>query len=158
MRKSLWIVPLVLLFAAIAPPKAHADEYTITFTGGTTTPVDTTITISASDVLSLGSVTDGASGWDQFAPLQLTATPETDHLIWTITSPQGLFILEDLTAGDDTFSPYYGPLAPGDTGTASITDISIATPEPGTASLMLLGIGLVFLMRKRIAQGLPQAT
>jgi hypothetical protein len=31
------------------------------------------------------------------------------------------------------------------------------TPEPSSAALMLLGIGLVLVMRKRIAQGLPQA-
>jgi PEP-CTERM motif len=32
------------------------------------------------------------------------------------------------------------------------------TPEPGTSSLMLIGVGLVFLVRKRIAQGMPTAT
>lgn len=32
-----------------------------------------------------------------------------------------------------------------------------AVPEPGTNSLMLIGIGLVFVMRKRISQGLQQA-
>jgi PEP-CTERM motif len=35
---------------------------------------------------------------------------------------------------------------------------TISTPEPGTAVLMLIGIGLVLVMRKRIAKGLPQAT
>ena len=41
-------------------------------------------------------------------------------------------------------------------GTWTVT----ATPEPGTGGLMLLGIGMgfVLVMRKRIAQGLPQAT
>jgi hypothetical protein len=33
----------------------------------------------------------------------------------------------------------------------------VATPEPGTATLMLLGIGLVLAMRKRVATGLQQA-
>jgi hypothetical protein len=31
-------------------------------------------------------------------------------------------------------------------------------PEPGTGGLMLLGIGFVLAIRKRIAQGLPKAT
>ena len=36
---------------------------------------------------------------------------------------------------------------------------TVVTPEPGTVVLYLTGIGLVgFVMRKRIAQGLPQAT
>ena len=32
------------------------------------------------------------------------------------------------------------------------------TPEPATYGLMLLGMGFVFVMRKRIVQGLQQAT
>jgi len=32
MRKTLWTVPVLLLFAALAAPTAHADSYTITFT------------------------------------------------------------------------------------------------------------------------------
>jgi hypothetical protein len=35
---------------------------------------------------------------------------------------------------------------------------TFSTPEPGTWGLVLLGIGLVLVMRKRIARGLPQAT
>jgi hypothetical protein len=30
-------------------------------------------------------------------------------------------------------------------------------PEPSSVALMLLGVGLVFVMRKRIGQRLPQA-
>jgi hypothetical protein len=35
---------------------------------------------------------------------------------------------------------------------------TVATPEPGTVGLVLIGIGLMLVMRKRIAQSLPQAT
>jgi hypothetical protein len=35
---------------------------------------------------------------------------------------------------------------------------TFSTPEPGTLGLVLLGIGLVLVMRKRIALSLPQAT
>jgi hypothetical protein len=34
----------------------------------------------------------------------------------------------------------------------------VAAPEPSSVALMLLGVGLVFVMRKRIGQGLPQAS
>jgi hypothetical protein len=33
----------------------------------------------------------------------------------------------------------------------------LTTPEPGTVGLTMLGIGLVLVMRKRFARGLPQA-
>ena len=33
----------------------------------------------------------------------------------------------------------------------------VISPEPGTVTLMLVGMGLVLLMRKRIARGLSQA-
>jgi hypothetical protein len=35
---------------------------------------------------------------------------------------------------------------------------TFSAPEPGTFGLVLLGIGLVLVMRKRIARSLPQAT
>jgi hypothetical protein len=46
-------------------------------------------------------------------------------------------------------------------GVESLKVTAATTPEPGTFSLMLLGIGslgLMVVMRKRIAQGLPPAT
>ena len=38
------------------------------------------------------------------------------------------------------------------------TSSTVPTPEPSSVALMLLGVGLVFVMRKRIAQRLPQAS
>ena len=35
---------------------------------------------------------------------------------------------------------------------------AVATPEPSSYALMLLGVGLVFVLRKRIGQSLPQAS
>ena len=35
---------------------------------------------------------------------------------------------------------------------------TFTTPEPGTFGLVLLGIGLVLVMRKRIDRSLPQVT
>ena len=40
---------------------------------------------------------------------------------------------------------------------AFLTEATVA-PEPSSFALMLLGVGLVFVMRKRIGQGLPQAS
>ena len=41
-------------------------------------------------------------------------------------------------------------------GTYQLT--AVAAPEPSSVALMLLGVGLVFVMRKRIGQHLPQAS
>jgi len=35
---------------------------------------------------------------------------------------------------------------------------AVATPEPSSVAFMLLGIGLVFVMRKRIGRRLPKAS
>jgi hypothetical protein len=42
--------------------------------------------------------------------------------------------------------------------TASFEPAAVAAPEPSSVALMLLGVGLVFVMRKRIGQRLPQAS
>jgi len=42
--------------------------------------------------------------------------------------------------------------------TAAFEPTVVAAPEPSSVALMLLGVGLVFVMRKRIGQGLPQAS
>jgi len=44
-----------------------------------------------------------------------------------------------------------------ESGTLTFTQGTPAMPEPGTVALMLVGVGLVFVIRKRIARGLPQA-
>ena len=48
----------------------------------------------------------------------------------------------------------------GDSGTGMVAGptAAVAAPEPSSIALMLLGVGLVFVMRKRIGQGLPQAS
>lgn len=45
-------------------------------------------------------------------------------------------------------------------GEVTVTDTIVPTPEPGVAGLMLLGLGslgLMMVIRKRIARGVPQA-
>jgi hypothetical protein len=42
--------------------------------------------------------------------------------------------------------------------TGTITPTITPAPEPSSVALMLLGVGLVFVMRKRIGQRLPQAS
>jgi len=90
--------------------------------------------------------------------------PCMDSDVNLIDSSSNAFLLPDFQSG------------PGDTFTASVTDTQgyefdttatftlvydytpVAMPEPSSAGLMLLGVGLVLLMRKRIGQRLPQAS
>jgi probable HAF family extracellular repeat protein len=46
----------------------------------------------------------------------------------------------------------------GNTDGFVATATPVATPEPATGALIPLGLGIVFLMRKRIGQRLPQAS
>jgi len=54
--------------------------------------------------------------------------------------------------GGDSF-----PNGTTDSGEFSLTSAT-SVPEPSSVALMLLGVGLVFVMRKRIGQRLPQAS
>jgi hypothetical protein len=40
----------------------------------------------------------------------------------------------------------------------SVAETAVAAPEPSSIALMLAGIGFLLVMRKRIGQGLPQAS
>jgi hypothetical protein len=164
----MWVI-LAVLFVAIGAPAAHADSYTITFSGGTTQPVATVSGFSG-DVLSFDGVSDMGVNINVNGPIFLgtTAMPQDDTYTWSILPESDgvdAFILVDgtsVTAVESNFPifTYPDPFL-FDSGTAVVTDTSIATPEPGTSVLMLIGIGslgLMMVLRKRIAQGLPQAT
>ena len=63
-------------------------------------------------------------------------------------------------SGDDfTLADYsnQGTYVSGVGNTLVVTP-AVAAPEPSSVALMLLGVGLVFVMRKRIGQCLPQAS
>jgi hypothetical protein len=55
---------------------------------------------------------------------------------------------------------YYTLLAPNATEAAANFSGAtlVSAPEPSSVALMLLGVGLVFVLRKRIGQRLPQAS
>jgi len=161
MRKSLWII-LAIMLVAIVAPNAHADSFTATFTcsgtcvGGLPTAPDVSFPAPVVDVT-----------WnDNTFPLTLPSSDlPTDSYVWDAHAFLGFngeldmeFGIMDITTGMNTAlsimaSGFFADLEGGPLAFAAV-----ATPEPSSYALMLLGVGLVFVMRKRIGQGLPQAS
>ena len=158
MRKSLWII-LAVLIAAIGVPTAHADSITdgtFNFTAGSPTPTgsfvwdNTTSTWNSFNIDWNGLVFSFAS----LIP-DLGALPTTGTYAGTVVEA----FLNDFFLGQ-IMQINRVSNAPGNTalGTYSVTETVVGTPEPSSVALMLLGVGLVFVMRKRIGQRLPQAS
>ena len=162
MRKSLWIVLSVLVLSLVAPT-THADSFTPTFTcTGTCVSIPTAPDVSFPP----NTITET---WNEFT-ITLSLDPSdkpTDDYTWNndviieelFVEDVVQFIIMDIT--NNTFAAdmiILGPQAshPADSGVLSFSPV--AAPEPSSAGLMLLGVGLVFVLRKRIGQRLPSAS
>jgi PEP-CTERM motif len=150
MRKSLWIM-LAVLLVAIGAPSAHADSYTPIFTttgcSGTCalpTALDVTFPSPATiDVTYVGFFTETVS---------IPGGPG-DTYGWIANVERAVF---DFELSDGSLPTCNGGIAQTSCGT--LTFAAVSAPEPSSVALMLLGVGLVFVMRKRIGQRLPQAS
>src|SRR5260370_42548987 len=165
MRKSLWIVPVLLLIAFLGAPSAHADSYTPNFTcTGTCAvapPTAPDVSFPSPAIMETWFV---VGVYIPPIALALPATDSpTDTYTWSNTNdilatpPFVSLTITDITTGavtsvTETYNVSFARFT--DSGNLTFT----AVPEPGTVSLILIGIGLVFVMRKRIAWGLRQAT
>ena len=167
MRKSLWII-LAVLVVAVGAPNAHADtlfEYTVTNTGMnqlganeftfTTVPIPVTdlfVTIPASD-LSTSSLTGSNFVGCTLTSVVLNGGIEL-NLSGTSCAPSPAETFGDGFALTDYSTPgtYEGIF-----NTLVVTGVNVATPEPSSVGLLLLGIGLVFMARKHTVQGLSRA-
>jgi hypothetical protein len=189
MRKSLWTISVLLLFAA-TPTFLRADiTYTVNQTvgaGGVTGTITTDGTIgtlgatdiigwnlllnSGSSTITLTGPPSANSNVSNFGAELLTAS--ATQLFYNFGGSVGAFFFvgpgNASTWCLGTGNPCVSPAGEGvridpvlvfsqNTGDPAIATVT-STPEPGTSLLMLIGVGLVLaVMRKRIAQGLPQA-
>jgi hypothetical protein len=160
MRKSLWIIPVLLV--AIVAPYAKADSIS---DATTTTPLDP-VTYKFKCCGGATGITDldvvyslDVSGDKNFtftlSMLSPPCTPVVDGasaiLLCKGGIKEGEVILETVPTGATIVSSCYSvPLK------SCIPTTGTLVPEPATDGLMLLGIGLVFVMRKRIGQVLLQ--
>jgi hypothetical protein len=161
MKKAILFAPLLLVLAVVSAPNAKADS--ISFFGGFTAPSDPSISISGTDAITLGSVMDAGFTFTFTNLLQASSTPYSDSFSWTLYDfsffGAEAFVLTDNTTG----SSVSASLGNGgydffiDSGCATISGTSATAPEPGTVALLLVGIGLLFAMRKRIARSAMQA-
>jgi PEP-CTERM motif len=173
MRKSLLILTMLILSAAIGAPCARADTlYAPTFTCN---PTITCTSVATAPNVSFPSPTSIVPTWDGItfpalsliAPFSPTDAYEWDALVFTHTIGQptprdAIFSIVDLTQGNVVsirVNSVPNPITGADSG--PLTFAPIATPEPSAYVLMLSGIGFLFLLvrrRKGLAQGLPRAT
>ena len=155
MRKTLWLLPSLLLFLAIGAPIVHAQTYIYTFTeneGSESFTTDPISLVTAPTTLSDSSLSTS----NPSDPGYVTLDYGSDGGIW----------IEDPT---DSGGGEYGLFSAADfesvgnysniTGTLQVTEV-LPTPELSSGVLMLTGIGLFGVMmvtRKRKAQGLTKA-
>ncbi|HSY33387.1 MAG TPA: PEP-CTERM sorting domain-containing protein [Verrucomicrobiae bacterium] len=184
MRKTLWVITVLALLAAIGAPVAMADstiDYSITFIATTgsnvtgsyiwdsTTDQITSFTITTTQFGTINLLANEYPGYETGTALYHLLQsnggaaygwgyawgPSAPPTAWFMQVYNQPYTTTYFYAANDslTSSTTY------DSGSSwSSTLSSISTPEPGTFVLLLLGIGFVFVMRKRIGQDLPQAT
>lgn len=175
MKKILCVVPVLLLFTVIGAPNARADSYTPTFACETGPlncfgppaapsasfpgPTDLTVTFAYPMNPSIPTFTINLSASDG----------PTDVYWWSYGSNQypieGMFVgnfqITDLTTNitnnmglsSATGLPYSDDISQGPLTFAPATS---AAPEPTPVILMLLGVGLIFFMRRRFAMRVPR--
>ncbi len=182
MRKSLWIM-LAVLLVAIAAPYASADTVTLDISGSLV-PNDPSVSCSASGctlggdivinnttgmVISVDFTVAGASpSVGPFNHFSEFVSIDSD----LVTTDGGVIDFSFTLSGNPgTLVGYTGGAITGTAvtsgpaghifvqeGDAALTEAVTPAPEPSSVALMLLGVGLVFVMRKRVGQRLPQAS
>ncbi len=149
MRKSFWII-LTVLFVAIAAPAARADGVlSLTTTPGPTVMLGGTLSDTAT--LSGGITPTGTLTFEITAPNNafkiLTVVVNGDGTYGPVTITGAIVIgtyTWDVTYSGDSNNAPIGPLAEFQVMTST-------TPEPSSVGLMLVGIGFLLVMLKRVA-------
>ncbi len=170
MRKSFWIVLAVLLLA-IGAPAALADSVETFDVSASPGDIGGTFSVDVTSGTIL-SVDITAFGLPDFTILDSSFATSGEWALFakdaTLSNVIGLFFTTNPTAG--SLVGFTGGIItndsellvagrpPEDIGPGEVTRAAVAAPEPSSVALMLLGVGLLFVMRKRIGQRLPQAS
>jgi hypothetical protein len=162
MRKSLWIVPLLFLSAAIGSTTARADSfdyYSIAFSGpnapaaaaGTVLTYDATTQQFTTPSFSL-TFEGNVYTVDLFPTPDADNPPTIDSIFWTATLTRPIVIFDN-TIGDDLyFATTPETTATAANGGVTLTATSAPVPEidptTGISALTLL-VGAVLIIRGR---------
>lgn len=154
MRKLLWVIGLVLVVTGA--PNAYADSFDASFTctgSCVSMPTDPFVTFPSPNI--------PISFFSETFTITLNSLDNpTDSFTWdvAVSGSNWDFVINDLTDGVSDTSPSYSfsgsGTAPYGSGTVCFTSV----PEPSPYALMLLGLGIVFAVRKLMSHRLPQAT
>jgi len=148
MRKWLWI--MALLFGVVGAPNAQADSsLDATFTCTTScvsVPTDPSVQFP-------GPTIPVIFFSETFNVTLNTLDNSTDSYTWGVgsTGSSWYFVINDITNGTSDPGPGFaigGSGTPYGSGCVYFTTPPTATPEPGSGSLMLLGVGIAFLLWK----------
>jgi hypothetical protein len=158
MRKILWII-LAVVFVTVGAPNAHADSYEATFICTTSCefPPIALGVVSSGPIISMVDV----SYFGYFFPITLNPVPYNDTFTWfaestTAFSPPDRTISVDIldkSNGTDWYILYYVPNyihLSDNTERGSLVFTPVATPEPRSLALMVLGIGVLLVLRNRL--------
>jgi hypothetical protein len=161
-RKALCIVPALLLSAAIGAPNAHASEIiapTLSTTTGGTVVLGSSVQLTDSALLA-GGVGDfpGTLSFILFDPSSADVFSSGASVTGNGSYSPGLGGYTPTVAGTYTWEVSYAAnIAVGPDYEYEVVTPAVASPEPGTAALLLAGIALLLVTRKRFAQRLQQA-
>jgi hypothetical protein len=176
MRKSFWMIHALLLFTALGGAVAHADSLVIS--GGNVTGIDDITVGTATYDVTFGTAEDTTFASDPSSADTL-ATDILIDLYPTYTDVSDSDSNDILYIGVDAGTDAYVASLPGDfigsqLGSTYLTNVGIepdvlsyaeltvvSSPESGSSTLTLTGLGLLGLlavMRKRVARRRPQAT
>ena len=176
MRKSLWII-LTVLVVAIAAPIAHADSvFTVTgsfdngaILSGTATINTSTGLVTALDLSTTGAFVSGPyttvdPGQGPFFGDYIVSSTLSNSSIDLLFPPPGSLVgyaggslCSDIDSCFFISALNIAPFSIFPLTSGSLTP-QVTTPEPSSVALMLLGIGLLLLLRKRNSRGHQLAT
>ena len=149
---------MALLLAVTGAPSAQADSFDASFTC-----TSACVSLPTDPPVSFPSPIIPISFFSESFTITLNAFDNpADTFTWGIgsTGSNWYFEINDVTNGrsDDGPSFSFGPGNSAPYGSGCVNFSQVAMPEPSSIALLLLGVGIVFVSRKRIRQGFHQAT
>jgi len=167
MRKSLWII--AVLFVAMGAPIAHAQTFNADFTCAacayvpipTNNPITFPLT-SGADILDF--TYDGYAASVNLMTGGAGDITYGDTITWGIAENETQYFINIYDNGGYSQSTGFSSaegIGAGEDGPLTFAPATAVTPEPSTASLMLIGLGsfvAMMVMRKRSARGLFQSS